>query len=169
MSFLVLGHIQSGPQTRQPIIPLKQFLFQTVEQAAEQNLYIAFGYNIAQPLALEILGHKTEPIVESHLPFLLTGSPLESTSDELIFPSSLDQSTAAYRTHLKSRLSAVEAVISHIMTNEHILGVALIFTSAFDTSYPTEKCAARDVSAISYEHIRRDGFFSGFRLEIASE
>jgi len=168
MSFFIAGELLLDDQKLRPQLTITDFLFSMAEGAIQKRVCVIFGANISQKLVLEILDYDCNSEKGGVIPFLITASPAENSSDEILFPREVDQTTSGYRDHLKNRLESIREIVAEAVSKDFVSGISLTFASAFDASYPTQICEVADMADIAYESIRQNGFFSSFRLVMRS-
>lgn len=96
MSVLVCGEISlSAPQSSEW---LDQYARELMRIAQRQNFYLMLDCNISQPCVFEMLSHFAAANNGRHLPFLITGSPLSNTSEEVVNMFSLGGMDSASQT-----------------------------------------------------------------------
>src|SRR5437016_4084307 len=78
-------------------------LFRVIEAGSKRRLCLQFGANICQKIVFDIIGSPGDKIRLNPLPFVVLGSPVSNTSDELFYPPSPRFSPNERIEHLKSR------------------------------------------------------------------
>lgn len=101
MSILVCGEISFG--TARSDAWLDDYARQLVQSACRDKMHVMLGCNISQPIVFDMLCRKDSPLDGRNLPFLLSGSPLDNTSESVIEAYVLDkiQSIAQTRQNLE--------------------------------------------------------------------
>jgi hypothetical protein len=132
MSYFLTGYVRFT----QALSPDEQVntAFELSERALRSRVGIQLGCNIVQKIVFEILDK--DLATKRALPFLLTGSPISDTSDDLL--NYWSESRAQMKTKVKSNAERLQNFIASLRSIPHIAGVALFVSEGYDTSYRKE-------------------------------
>jgi hypothetical protein len=130
MSYLACGSILLTVSSRE----IKEAVARSASiRALETGMALQLGCNIVQPLVFEVVGRYNEDTCV--VPFLLTASPLDDTSDRLVSPYVLigEEGDRTFQRNAKS----LELFFSSLLDHKYLQRIDLYVVDSFDESFET--------------------------------
>src|SRR5207244_12643298 len=130
--------------------------FRVIEAGSKRRLCLQFGANICQKIVFDIIGSPGDKIRLNPLPFVVLGSPVSNTSDELFYPPSPRFSPNERIEHLKSRTNELNSWVSCVFEEPTVAGMCIYLSEGYDTSYDQKECSIRGFPTTIYEILVRE-------------
>lgn len=146
MSHFLCGEILLSSKTNEELENI-DWLFRLLEAGPKHQLCIQFGANISQKIVFEILGHGQNRIQRNLLPFVVLGSPISNTSDDLFYPSVSPYSTKERLDLLNRRIDEIASWVNAAFNEVQTVGMSIYLSEGYDTSYDQRNCLLNDFSA----------------------
>jgi len=100
------------------------------------------------------------------LSFLLLGSPIENTSDEILYPFSSHYSPDERIEHLKTRIEDIAAWTNAVFAEDKTAGMSIYLSEGFDTDYDQKKCSLNDFPTILRQILLPQDYVPSIRILI---
>lgn len=103
-------------------------LYRATSAAIEQKVSIFFAGNISQSAVFEIVDFSHD---ERAIPFMLTDSPVQNTSDDLIAPDRFHYKTDKECLKvLRGSFAAIGAILRTVLASDHFSSAIVVFSDA---------------------------------------
>lgn len=111
------------------------FSFEVSARALVDNLSIQLSCNIIQDVVFEILQLERATLNGVEMAYLITGSPLWDTSDELISPYTAAGSLDDYYVKLTFVLQNIQHLAQYALQAQPVAAIIIFFSEGYDVSY----------------------------------
>jgi hypothetical protein len=147
MSFLVFGEIVHGSGIGNK--GLEGLAWDIFQRGVDNHLYVMMDANIYGETVWEMLA-KQGGSKKPRITFLITNSPMENTSEELMSPSYFGDDRAGI---VSANLRKISNWVGAVLAFDHVDNLILFVTENYDISFKAIKADRHDLYSVLMTHV----------------
>ena len=142
------------------------FLFELIKVAAGAGVQVQFGHAICQTFVRDWLGRMADA---NALPFFVTRSPVEDTSDTLIAPDPFLHPPTDIERVLRASFGAIHQVLARALESTDVHSAMVVFSDSerIDETYVEIAASSIDFVEVCLGGFPRDGSVPTLRIAVS--